>query len=201
MVAGSKEGGGDGGGFVIFVKEKDNVNSSKTETNRMSTTIETTVPVRATPIGQTFIPPVWSPMERLASLRQDMDRLWEATFPGRGAALTMGWSPALDLYDEPEQLVARVELPGFAKEAIELNYQDGVLTVAGERKPDYAEGKEPDAYRCERVTGRFSRDIQLPVPVQGDKITASFKDGLLTVTLPKSEDAKPHKVEVMVAQS
>jgi HSP20 family protein len=167
----------------------------------MNTTIETTVPVRSTPISQTFAPPVWSPMERLASLRQDMDRLWEATFPGRSAALSMGWSPSLDLHDEAEQLVVRVELPGFSREAIELNYQDGVLTVAGERKSDYPEGKEPDAYRCERVTGRFSRDIQLPVPVQGDKIAACYKDGLLTVTLPKSEDAKPHKVEVTAIQA
>ena len=167
----------------------------------MNTTIESAVPVRANPISQTFTPPVWSPMERLASLRQDMDRLWEASFPGRSAALSMGWSPALDLYDEPEQLVAKVELPGFSRDSIELNYQDGVLTVAGERKPDYPEGKQPDAYRCERVTGRFSRDLQLPVPVKGDKITASYKDGVLTVTLPKSEDAKPHTVEVMVAQA
>jgi HSP20 family protein len=96
----------------------------------MNTTIETTVPVRSTPISQTFAPPVWSPMERLASLRQDMDRLWEATFPGRSAALSMGWSPSLDLHDEAEQLVVRVELPGFSRDAIELNYQDGVLTVA-----------------------------------------------------------------------
>jgi HSP20 family protein len=165
----------------------------------MNTTIETSVPVRATSTNQPFAGPVWSPMERLASLRQDMDRLWEATFPGRAAALSVGWTPALDLYDEPEQLVAKVELPGFSREAIELNYQDGVLTVAGERKPDYAEGKEADAYRCERMTGRFSRDIQLPVPVQADKIGACYKDGVLTVTLPKSEDAKPHKVEVTVA--
>jgi HSP20 family protein len=166
----------------------------------MNTTFETTVPVQSTPSSQTFAPPVWSPMERLASLRQDMDRLWEATFPGRSATLSMGWNPALDLHDEAEQLVVRVELPGFPRDAIELNYQDGVLTVAGERKSDYPENKEPDAYRCERVTGRFSRDIQLPVPVQGDKITACYKDGLLTVTLPKSEDAKPHKVEVTAVQ-
>ncbi len=165
----------------------------------MNTTIETTVPVRSTPTSQSFMTPVWSPMERLASLRQDMDRLWEATFPGRPAALSVGWSPALDLYDESEQLVAKVELPGFSREAIELNYQDGVLTIAGERKSDYAEGKEPDAFRCERMTGRFSRDIHLPVPVQAEKIGACYKDGVLTVTLPKSEDAKPHKVEVTVA--
>jgi HSP20 family protein len=166
----------------------------------MNPTIETSVPVRSTPLSPAFLAPAWSPIERLASLRRDMDRLWEATYPARNAAtLGAGWIPALDLHDEPEQLVARVELPGFSRDAIELNYQDGVLTIAGERKPDYPEGKEPDSYRCERMAGRFSRDLNLPVPVQAERISACYKDGLLTITLPKSEDAKPHKVEVTVA--
>lgn len=176
----------------------------------MNTTIESTVPVRSTPVTLPLLSGAqgfWSPLERLAALRQDMDRLWETTFPGRSAAFGAGmgtalggtWSPPLDLHDEDEQLVARVELPGFSKDCIQLNYQDGVLTIAGERKADYAEGEEPEAYRCERMSGRFSRDIALPVPVKADKIEARYKDGVLTVTLPKSEDAKPHKVEVTVA--
>ena len=138
-------------------------------------------------------------MERLASLRQDMDRLWEMNFSGRPALAQGAWTPALDLFDEAEQLVAKVELPGIAKESIAVNYQDGVLTFSGERKPDYAEGKEPDCYRSERATGKFSRDLALPVPVQADKIRASYKDGVLSVFMPKSEDAKPHRVEVNVS--
>lgn len=160
--------------------------------------MNTTIPIRTAPLT----PSVWSPaspLERLASLRQDMDRLWELSFAGRGAQAPGAWSPALDLYDETEQLVAKVELPGLSKEAVSVNYQDGVLTISGERKPDYAEGKEPDCYRAERATGRFTRDLALPVPVQADKIRASYKDGILTVLLPKSEDAKPHKVEVSVS--
>lgn len=160
--------------------------------------MNTAIPIRSNPLT----PAVWapaSPLERLASLRQDMDRLWELSFTGRGSQTPGTWSPALDLYDETEQLVAKVELPGLSKEAVCVNYQDGVLTISGERKPDYAEGKEPDCYRAERSTGRFSRDLALPVPVQADKIRASYKDGILTVVLPKSEDAKPHKVEVSVS--
>lgn len=157
--------------------------------------MNTAIPIRATPLA----PAVWSPLERLASLRQDMDRLWELNFAGRGGQTQGTWTPALDLFDEDEQLVAKVELPGLCKEAITLNYQDGVLSISGERKPDYAEGKEPDCYRSERATGRFSRDIALPVPVQADKIKATYKDGVLSIVLPKSEDAKPHKVDVSVS--
>ncbi len=156
--------------------------------------MNTTIPIRTA----SLTPTTWSPLERLASLRQDMDRLWELNFAGRQQAQGT-WTPALDLFDEDEQLVAKVELPGITKESITVNYQDGVLTFSGERKADYAEGKEPDCYRAERATGRFSRDLALPVPVQADKIKATYKDGVLSVFMPKSEDAKPHKVEVSIS--
>ena len=149
-----------------------------------------------------------SPLEKLASLRQDMDRLWELTFSGRAGA-TFGnlgqtaqniqWCPAVDLYDESERLVVKVELPGMTREQIQINYQDGVLSISGERKSDYEHGKEPDAYRSERAVGKFARDLALPVPIEADQINATYKDGVLAVLLPKSEDAKPHKVEVKIA--
>lgn len=149
-----------------------------------------------------------SPLEKLASLRQDMDRLWELTFAGRGgagfgtigqAAQNIQWCPAVDLYDETERLVVKVELPGMTREQIQINYQDGVLSISGERKSDYPQGQEPDAYRSERAVGKFARDLALPVPIEAEQISATYKDGVLTVLLPKSEDAKPHKVEVKIA--
>jgi HSP20 family protein len=165
--------------------------------------MNTTNPVRSTSLAISSSPwsslsPV-SPLERLASLRQDMDRLWELSFTGRGAQTGAAWSPALDLYDEAEQLVTKIELPGLSREAVAVNYQDGVLSISGDRKGDYAEGQEPDCYRSERAKGKFSRDLALPVPVQADKIRAAYKDGVLTVIMPKSEDAKPHRVEVNVS--
>ena len=169
--------------------------------------MNTTIPVRSTPLSSTFTPvqgssglpaTYWSPLERLAALRQDMDRLWEVTFPGRASGADEGF-PVMDLYDESERLVAKFDLPGLSKEQIAINYQDGVLTISGERKSDYPEGQEPDSYRCERMTGKFLRNVALPVPVQADKVGATYKDGTLTVLLPKSEDARPHKVEVTVA--
>lgn len=160
--------------------------------------MNTSIPIRTAPLTPSIWAPA-SPLERLASLRQDMDRLWELSFAGRGTQAPGTWSPAVDLYDETEQLVTKVDLAGVCREAVSVNYQDGVLTISGERKPDYAEGKEPDCYRSERAVGKFSRDLALPVPVQADKIRASFKDGVLTILLPKSEDAKPHRVEVSVS--
>jgi HSP20 family protein len=157
--------------------------------------MNTTIPIRTTQIT----PSLWSPVDRLAALRQDMDRLWELNYSGRGGAAPAAWSPAVDLYDEAERLVAKIELPGLGRENMAVNYQDGVLTVSGERLPDYPAGKEADCYRAERASGRFSRDMALPVPVQADKIQAAYKDGVLTVLMPKSEDAKPHKVEVSVS--
>jgi HSP20 family protein len=142
---------------------------------------------------------LWSPLDRLSSLRQEMDRLWELTFPARTTSFFSGWSPALDLYDAEDRLIAKVELPGMKKEDIEIAYQDGVLNLSGERKPDAPTAKDTQPYRTERFTGKFQRSLTLPVPIQVDQIRASYKDGVLTIELPKSEEAKPHKVEVSVS--
>lgn len=140
----------------------------------------------------------WSPLEKLSNLRQEMDRLWDITSRSSGSLLG-GWSPAVDLYDCDEQLVAKIELPGLKQQDFEINYQEGVLTISGERKGDFPEGKEPETYRQERAIGKFQRNIALPSPIEMNKIQASYKDGVLTVNMPKSEEAKPHRVEVAVA--
>lgn len=128
-----------------------------------------------------------------------MDRLWELTFPGRTSTpFFAGWTPALDLYDAEDRLIAKVELPGMKKEDIEIAYQEGVLNLSGERKPEAPLTKDSQPYRTERFSGKFQRSITLPVPIQVDQIRATYRDGILTVDLPKSEEAKPHKVEVSV---
>ncbi|MEK0446904.1 MAG: hypothetical protein RLZZ399_2225 [Verrucomicrobiota bacterium] len=142
---------------------------------------------------------VWSPVERLSSLRQEMDRLWELTFPGKTTAFFSGWSPALDLFDAEDRLIAKVELPGMKREDIDVGYQEGVLSITGERKPEVSTGKEPQPYRTERFTGKFQRTLTLPLPIEVDKIHATYRDGVLTIEMPKSEEAKPHKVEVSVS--
>lgn len=142
---------------------------------------------------------LWNPFERFSALRQEMERLWDLSAGARGTAATGAWSPALDLFDMEDKLIAKVELPGLLKEEIEISYQEGVLTVSGERKPEFGEGKQPETYRLERCTGKFQRSISLPVPVQAERIHAVFKNGVLTIEMPKSEEAKPRRVEVSVA--
>lgn len=105
--------------------------------------------------------------------------------------------PALDLYEDKDNFVLKAELPGMRKEDIEISLHEGVLTLSGERKEEKKE-EGADTYRSERYFGRFHRTITLPSPVNGDKVAASYKDGMLTVTLPKTEETKPKQIPVNV---
>ena len=107
------------------------------------------------------------------------------------------WSPALDVYDDKDTFVVTLEAPELKKEGFEISWHDGTLTVAGERKEDKPEDGR-SYFRRERFLGRFSRSVALPADVQADKITATYKDGVLTITLPKAEQAKPKHIEVNV---
>jgi len=140
---------------------------------------------------------MWPSLNRWANLRDDLDTLLELPFwsgNGRQSQLFSGWSPALDLYQNNDNIVAVVELPGMRKEDIEISLQDGMLTISGERKEESSE--ENGATRTERFTGKFRRSITLPTRVDVNKVSASYKDGLLTVTLPKAEEAKPKQIQI-----
>jgi HSP20 family protein len=135
-------------------------------------------------------------LDRWANLRNDLDTLLQLPFwstPGRQPQLFSGWTPALDLYQNNDNIVAVVELPGMRKEDIEISLQDGVLTISGERKDEkVAEG----VARTERFVGKFRRSVTLPTRVDVNKVSATYKDGILTVTLPKAEDAKPKQIQI-----
>jgi HSP20 family protein len=137
----------------------------------------------------------WSPINRLASLQDELNRLFDFSVPSRDSGLFSGWSPALDLYDDKENLVVKVELPGMKKEEIEISIHDGVLSVSGERKHE-TEKTEGQSFRSERYFGKFQRSVSLPTAVDSDKVKAAYKDGVLTVTLPKHEEAKPRQIQV-----
>ena len=142
----------------------------------------------------------WSPVDRLASLRDEMNRLFETslgTFGMRDFGLFSGWSPALDIHDEKDNLFVKVELPGMKREDIDISLHDGMLTISGERKQEVTSG-EGEAFRSERYFGRFHRTVTLPTMVNPDKVKASYKDGILTIELPKAEEAKPKQIEVNV---
>jgi HSP20 family protein len=139
----------------------------------------------------------WSPFDRLASFRDEIDRLFGGA-PSRDSGLFSGWTPALDLYDEKDRFLVSVELPGMTKDAINISLHDGVLTVSGERKHE-REGKEGETFRSERYFGKFQRSVTLPATVDSAKVKASYKDGVLLVDLPKSEESKPKQIEVSVS--
>jgi HSP20 family protein len=130
---------------------------------------------------------VWPTINRLSNLGNELSELFEAPLAG--------WLPALDVQENKDNFTVRVELPGLKREDIEVSLEDGALTISGERKTETpAEGTE--VHRQERYYGKFSRVLTLPTAVSADKVKAQYKDGILTVTLAKAEEAKPRQIIV-----
>jgi len=142
--------------------------------------------------------PPWSAADRWTSLRDELNSFFEIPFWsnfGRAGQLFTGWSPALDLYQSNDNVVAVVELPGMRKEEIEISLHDGTLTISGERKR-VSNSNGETAERTERYIGRFRRSIALPTRLDANKVSARYQDGILTVTLPKAEEVKPKQIRV-----
>ena len=140
----------------------------------------------------------WAPLDQLSALRGEINRLFEnplADFSGSEVFNT--WAPVVDLYENKDSLVATVELPGLKKEDIDISLHEDSLTIGGERKQEKQYG-ENETQRSERFYGRFQRTISLPKKVDTGAIKAAYKDGVLTVTLPKAPEAKPRQIEVSV---
>ena len=108
------------------------------------------------------------------------------------------WNPAVDVFDNGSEVVIHAELPGAKKEDIDVRVENNVLTLSGQKQRS-EETKEEGYYRSERAFGSFSRSFSLPSTVDVSKITAEFNDGVLTLTLPKAEEAKPRQIEVQVS--
>jgi HSP20 family protein len=136
------------------------------------------------------------PFEQLSQLREEVNRLFESPFGGLTQAFNT-WAPAVDLYEDKDNVIVKAELPGMKKEDIDVSLREGMLTISGERKFEREEGKG-ETYRSERFFGRFQRSVVLPTAVNDAKVNAAYKDGILTITLPKSEEAKPKQIEVSV---
>jgi len=141
----------------------------------------------------------WTGFGPLTSLRDEIDRLFEAPLfeLARTSQLLSGWTPALDVFEDKDNLFVRAELPGMKKEQIDISLHDGSLSISGERKGESKH--EAEVYRGERFYGRFQRTVTLPTAVAADKVKAQYKDGILTITLPKTEEAKPKHIDVSVS--
>lgn len=136
----------------------------------------------------------FDPFRDLTSLRDEMNRLFNRTV-GEGVSSGSAWTPAVDIFDTEEAIVLRAELPGLSTEDIEIEIDDNVLTLKGERRFQEAvdEGR---FYRLERAYGHFQRSVTLPQGVKADEISADFENGVLSVRVPKADEVKPRKIAI-----
>ncbi len=139
----------------------------------------------------------WDPFREIASLREDMDRLFDSFF-GRPLDLERRegiWSPLIDIEENDSEVMVKVEVPGMSKEDIKVSVTDNALTISGERKHE-SEEKGKTFHRIERAYGKFYRTISLPAEVNHDKVKASYKEGVLTITLPKAETSQSKEIPI-----
>jgi HSP20 family protein len=142
----------------------------------------------------------WEPVRELNTIQNEMNRLFNTFFEtsgtqGGGQAAGRRWLPAMDLVESGEDFVLRADLPGLSENDVNIELEDNVLTVSGERKSEHEERKE-GYYRLERASGAFSRSLTLPEGVDPEKVRASFDRGVLEVRIPKPEQRKPRKVTI-----
>jgi len=140
---------------------------------------------------------LWDPFSGVSEIQDEMNRLFSTSLGQRGL-FEDGFAPALDVTVDEGNVKVQVDLPGLAREDVNVTLQDNYLTIRGEKKRE-TESRESSYFHKERVHGAFRRTIELPVAVDARKIDARFKDGVLHVTLPKAEDAKPKQIEVKVS--
>jgi HSP20 family protein len=129
----------------------------------------------------------WPSFGRLATLQDELDRLFETPL--------RAWAPALDVHEDKEGYTIRAEIPGMKREEIEVSIQNDTLVISGERKAESVK-ENTEVHRQERFYGKFSRALTLPTAVAGDQVKATYKDGILTIVVPKAEEAKPKQITV-----
>ena len=143
----------------------------------------------------------WEPVRELTSLQNEMNRVFSSFFDspaggGNGQSLRR-WVPAMDLVETDDHFVLKADLPGLDADAVNIEVEDNVLTVSGERKIEHETSRE-GFYRVERASGAFRRSLTLPDGVKLDDIAASFDKGVLEIRIPKPEERKPRKVSIAV---
>lgn len=141
----------------------------------------------------------WDPFRAVTGLQDQVNRLFESTFPSRpdDSALAT-WSPAVDIYETPNELVLKADLPDIDEKDLDVRIESNMLTVRGERKFEQSI-KEDNYLRVERAYGSFSRSFSLPNTVNAEAIQAQYRNGVLTVTMPKRAESKPKQVKVSVS--
>jgi HSP20 family protein len=141
----------------------------------------------------------WEPFRHRSDIQGEMNRLFDSLF-GRPTAVATGagahaWAPVFDMYETKDELVLNVELPGIREKDVSVSITGDILTVKGERAFNQ-EQKDENYFHLERVYGKFERSIQLPLPVQADRVKATYRDGVLEVRLPKADEVKPKEIKI-----
>ena len=133
-------------------------------------------------------------LDRMLTLNRALDEAFTNSVNGETARV---WVPAIDLIEKKDSYIVRAELPGVERSNIEITFEKNILTISGQKSALLeAKDEELRVFAAERVSGSFSRSLRMPDYIDGDRISADFKDGLLTITIPKAELAQPRKIEV-----
>lgn len=137
----------------------------------------------------------WEPVSEIMTLREAMNQLFNDAYTRPMSSGSMSVRPAIDLYQDNDNVVVKAAMPGLKAEDVEISITGDVLTLRGEYKQE-SEKKEATYHMREQHYGSFERAIQLPTDVQCDKAQADFEDGILSITLPKAERVKPRKIDI-----
>jgi HSP20 family protein len=145
----------------------------------------------------------WEPLREFSTLQNEMNRLFNTVFdaptPGNGNTTLRRWMPPMDLVETDEHFVLRADLPGLGEDDVKIEFEDGTLTISGERRAEH-ESKNEGYYRVERAFGTFSRSLTLPKGIDPEAVSASFDRGVLEVRIPKPEERKPRRIEIAGGQ-
>ena len=137
----------------------------------------------------------WTPLSDFTALQNQMNRLFESTFSGwPGESGTHSWMPPADIHETENELVVTADLPGVDVKSVDIRVENNVLSLTGERQ--FQEKGNGNVHRMERMYGAFARSFTLSTPVDTEKIRANYKDGVLKITLPKAEEAKPKRIAI-----
>ena len=143
----------------------------------------------------------WDPFHELTSIQDRMNRLFGGVYRRGDDELLMGgaWVPPVDIYEsDKHELVLSAEIPGMKREDIQLTVDNNALTLRGEKRVDQ-EVTEERSHRIERSYGTFTRTFSLPATIDAARVSAEYKNGVLTVKLPLREEAKPKQIDVTIA--
>ncbi len=147
--------------------------------------------------------PTWDPSADVATLRDQVNRLFDESVPRGGRERREGmpqraWAPAVDIFEDKDKIMLKADLPGLSQDQINIELEGDTLTIRGERRLD--DQGQPTCLRSERIAGPFVRSFTLATPVDVNKVSAAYKEGVLEVVIPKAEETKPRRIQISTGQ-